>query len=87
MFPERFVFEALSMSVLWMYYADEAAGIFSGVFCAGGDDSGKCSVSSEWRAVVEGFGLQSSTTLDLGIDSPGDGTSGFRMAKSVVGRF
>jgi len=86
MFPERFVFEALSMSVLWMYYADEAAGIFSGVFCAGGDDSGKCIVSSEWRGVVEGFGLQSSRALDSGIDAPGDGAFGFRMAESVVGR-
>jgi hypothetical protein len=86
MFPERFVFEALPMSVLWMRYAYEASGIFSGVFCAGRDDTGKCGVSIEWRGVVEGFGLQSSTTLDSGIDAPGDGTFGFRMAESVVGR-
>jgi hypothetical protein len=80
MFPDGFVLEALPMSLLWMYYEDEAEGIFSGVFCAGGDDSGKCGIPCEWRGVVEGFRLQPSGALDSDIDAPGDGTSGFRMA-------
>jgi hypothetical protein len=37
MLHERFVPEALPMSVLQVRYAYEAEGIFSGVFGAGGD--------------------------------------------------
>lgn len=87
MFLEGFVLEALPMSMLWVCYADEADGIFFWVFGAGGDDSGKCGIPCEWRAVVEGFRLQSSEALDSGINMPGDGIFGFRMAGSVVGRF
>jgi len=68
-------------------YADEAEGIFSGVFGAGGDDSGKCGIPGEWRGVVERFRLQSSRALDSVVDAPCDGAPGFRMAESVVGRF
>jgi len=70
-----------------MCYADEAEGIFSGVFGDGGDDPGKCGIPGEWRCVVEGFGPRSSETLDSVVDAPGYGASGFRMAESVVGRF
>jgi len=87
MFPERIVLEALPLSVLWVCYADEAKGIFSGVFGAGGDDPGKCGIPGEWRCVVEGFRPRSSEALDSGVDVPGYGAPGFRMAESIVGRF
>jgi hypothetical protein len=86
MFPERFVLEALPMSVLSVCYADEAEGIFSGVFGAGGDDSGKCGIPGEWRWVVEGFRPRSSEALDSGVDAPGYGAPGFGMAEAVIGR-